>query len=138
MELRHWRKFDLSAIFQHTHSLLIGNVILRITYLKLAVPMIRNNVATASQGLLLIVRVAMYFRSTFVESCNQIHFWKAETSLKPKTNFPFERKTFWSAILDRKMDTSSSCFDNISHAKQYRNSIVVAMAMFLAVGKCLD
>ena len=33
-----------------------------------------------------IVRVAMYFRSTFVESCNQIHFWKAETSLKPKTN----------------------------------------------------
>ena len=49
--------------------------------------------------------VAMYFRSTFVESCNQIHFWKAETSLKPKTMFPFERKTFWSAILDRKMDT---------------------------------
>ena len=36
--------------------------------------------------LLQIVRVAMYFRSTFVESCNQIHFWKAETSLKPKTN----------------------------------------------------
>ena len=33
-----------------------------------------------------LVRVAMYFRSTFVESCNQIHFWKAETSLKPKTN----------------------------------------------------
>ena len=36
--------------------------------------------------LLQIVRVAMYFRSTFVESCNQIHFWRAETSLKPKTN----------------------------------------------------
>ena len=33
-----------------------------------------------------LVRVAMYFRSNFVESCNQIHFWKAETSLKPKTN----------------------------------------------------
>ena len=33
-----------------------------------------------------IVRVAMYFRSNFVESCNQIHFWKADTSLKPKTN----------------------------------------------------
>ena len=33
-----------------------------------------------------IVRVAMNFRSTFVESCNQIHFWKAQTSLKPKTN----------------------------------------------------
>ena len=33
-----------------------------------------------------VVRVAMYFRSTFVESCNQIHFWKAETSLKTKTN----------------------------------------------------
>ena len=33
-----------------------------------------------------IVRVAMYFRSTFVECCNQIHFWKVETSLKPKTN----------------------------------------------------
>ena len=85
-----------------------------------------------------IVRVAMYFRANFVESCNQIHFLKAETSLKPKKMFPFERKTVWSAILDRKMDTSSSCFDNISHAKQYRNSILVAMPTFLAVGKWMD
>ena len=78
----------------------------------------------------------MYFRSNFVESCNQIHFWKAETSLKPK--FPFERNTFWSAILDRKMETSNRCFDNISHAKQYRNSILVAMPTFLALGKWMD
>ena len=52
--------------------------------------------------------------------------------------FPFERKTFWSAILDRKMDTYNSCFDNISHAKQYRNSILVAMPTFLAVAKWMN
>ena len=87
----------------------------------------------------LLVRVAIYFRSNFVESCNQIHFWKAETSLKQKKPmFPFERKTFWSAILDRKMDKYNSCFDNISHAKQYTNSILVAMPTFLAVGKWMD
>ena len=33
-----------------------------------------------------LVRVAMYFRSYFLESCKYIHFWKAQTFLKPKTN----------------------------------------------------
>ena len=34
----------------------------------------------------LIVMIAMYFRSYFMEKFKYIHFWKAQTFLKPKTN----------------------------------------------------
>ena len=33
-----------------------------------------------------VVRIAMYFRSYFMDKCKYIHFWKDQTFLKPKTN----------------------------------------------------
>ena len=35
---------------------------------------------------ILLVRVAMYFRSYLMEKCKYIHFWRAQTFVKPKTN----------------------------------------------------
>ena len=68
--------------------------------------------------------ILIHVRSYFVEICNQIYFWKAQTFLKPKPMFPFERKTFWSANLDFKIDPLKiSGFDNISQTKQYSNAI---------------
>ena len=45
-----------------------------------------------------VVRFAMSgktVRSNFVESCNHIHFWKAQTFLKPKTNYSIWTETFF-------------------------------------------
>ena len=47
--------------------------------------------------------------------------------------FHLNGKLFGPPSLVAKWTPSNSCFDNISHAKQYRNSIVVAMTTFLAM-----
>ena len=44
---------------------------------------------------MLLFRVAMYFRSYFLESCKYMHFWKAQTFLKPKTNLPIIELAMW-------------------------------------------
>ena len=48
-----------------------------------------------------VVRIAMYFRSVFVEICNHSHFLKVMTLLNTKTNVAIIlTENFMAAILD--------------------------------------
>ena len=85
-----------------------------------------------------LVRIAMYFRSNFMEKCKYTFL---ESSHHPETKnqcFHLNEKLFGPPSWIAKWTPSNSCFDNISHAKQNRKSILVAMTTFLAVGKRMD
>ena len=90
----------------------------------------------------LIVRFAMSgktVRSNFVESGNHIHFWKAQTFLKPKTNVSIWTETFFGPRYGvQNGHHLISVFDNIFQTKQYTNVITRDMPTSVLVRGNMD